>query len=120
MTRSCCNGRLDVVKFLIEHRAKLDLQTVCGYTALLLAIRYGHENIVALLLQEVANVDIRSYYRLSIISSHTVDYNDPIDNYHVHHDIPNMTALHIASLYSRVDMLNMLMVQILMQKITVE
>jgi ankyrin repeat protein len=56
--RSCVNGRYEMTKYLLESgRAHVDTRTKDGETALHLACREGHLNIVQLLIQYGANVE---------------------------------------------------------------
>ncbi len=55
------NGHLDVLKFLLQEGARIDLKsTHSGKTALMRAAQYGHAQIVRLLIEKGADVDSRS------------------------------------------------------------
>ena len=54
------NGRLEMVRELLERGAKVDLPNSFGYTALMEAAGYGHASVVLLLLQHSANPNMQS------------------------------------------------------------
>ena len=53
------NGHIDVVKTLLEHNAKVDIQRNDGYTALMGAGHNDHIEVVKALLERNANIDIQ-------------------------------------------------------------
>ena len=53
------NGKLEDVKHLLQGNTDINASMYRGYTALLMASKYGHKDIVDLLLQYNANVTSR-------------------------------------------------------------
>ena len=56
-----------VVHLLLEHHAFIDAQSPNGTTPLMMAAHYGHAAVVALLLEEGADTDLRNEQGLSAI-----------------------------------------------------
>jgi ankyrin repeat protein len=82
--RSCINGRYEMTKCLLESgRAHVDARTRDGETALHLACRVGHLNIVQLLIQYGANVE----------EQNDREYNDDHESVHTY----GFRAIHYAS-----------------------
>ncbi len=50
LQRACINGNYDIVSLLLQHDAKVDIQTEAGITALMSASLYNHVSIAELLL----------------------------------------------------------------------
>ncbi|TRY91787.1 hypothetical protein DNTS_021911 [Danionella cerebrum] len=55
--RSCIEGNLKQVQYLVEHGHPINTRDFCGWTPLHEACNYGHEAIVALLLDHGANIN---------------------------------------------------------------
>lgn len=62
-------GHYDVVKMLLAHQTgTIDIQDNLGSTALMDASKRGYVNIVELLIQEGANVDLRDYHGRTVLT----------------------------------------------------
>ena len=56
----CAEGKLDLAKMLIAHKANMAIQNINGATALMLAIKHGHDSVAHALLEDYqCPVDIR-------------------------------------------------------------
>lgn len=57
LTLAAANGDIEIVAYLLDHKADIDLPGVLRETALIKATRGRHNNVVKLLLERGASVD---------------------------------------------------------------
>lgn len=60
---ACHYGQLNMVRYLLEKGADVDVQTSSGYTALHHAAQQGHTVVITLLLQSKASPNIQNMVR---------------------------------------------------------
>ena len=60
-------GHVEVVKMLLAHKATVDIPSVDGLTAQMMATIEGHVDIVKVLLTHNANVDIKNKIKASAL-----------------------------------------------------
>ncbi len=65
--KAAVGGDLAVIDNLLREGVDVDSKDKYGQTALMLAARYGHEQVVQLLLQKEAALDTTAKYRLSAL-----------------------------------------------------
>ncbi|RYP18640.1 hypothetical protein DL767_009785 [Monosporascus sp. MG133] len=56
---AAANGRLAVLKLLVEKGAQLEAKSNIGWTPLMFAVRYGHEAVVKLLVEKGAQIEAK-------------------------------------------------------------
>uniref|UniRef100_A0A2H8TLC4 NAD(+) ADP-ribosyltransferase n=1 Tax=Melanaphis sacchari TaxID=742174 RepID=A0A2H8TLC4_9HEMI len=99
---ACCNGWLQLVEFLVDHGADIELKDYqSGETALFFAVRYNHVHIVKYLLSKGADKDVvdkkyQTVYRIAenknmvaILKLLNIDYkNEQLEVYYSEEEHP--------------------------------